>query len=190
MNKHLALAATAILCTAGLTACSDTGGESGAAGDTQAAAGAMPADWKATDACSIIDQAEMAAAIKQDVKETQLGMVSEPGTASAGTSECVYIAADDSRIASVMTRWSPINDNTPASIDGTRNAAAAATKAFSSTPLEDVSGLGKAAFFSPAINSLTVFIDDARMVTVNVDKVPQGASGKDIAVALAKAAGA
>lgn len=190
MNKHLTLAATALICAAGLTACSEKSAENGASGDTQAAGSAMPADWKATDACSIIDKAEMTSAIGQDVKETQLGLVHEPGTADAGTSECVYIAADDSRVASVMTRWSPINDNTPASIDGARNAAAAATKAFSDKPLEDIAGLGKTAFFNPAINSLTVFIDDARMVTVNVEKAPQGASGKDVAVALAKAAGA
>lgn len=193
MNKHLRLAASALLCAAGLTACGDAGDEGGANGtgaEAPAATGAMPADWKATDACTIVDKAEVAAALKQEVKETQLSLVHEPGTADAGTSECAYIGTDDSRIASVAARWSPINDNTAASIDGTRNAAAAAIKAFSDTPIEDVPGLGKAAFFSPAIDSLTVFVDDARMVTVTVNKVPDGASGKDVAVALAKAAGA
>lgn len=191
MNKQMKLSAIALIFAMGLTACGEKAADSGATGDTQAAAGsAMPADWKATDACSIVDKAELATALKQEVKQTQLSLVHEPGTADAGTSECVYTAADDSRLAAVMTRWSPINDNTPASIDGARNAATAAIKAFSSRPIEDVPNLGKAAFYTPGIDQLTVFIDDARMVTITANKVPNGASGKDTAIAIAKAAGA
>lgn len=75
-------------------------------------------------------------------------------------------------------------------MDGARNAAASALKAFTDKKIEDVPGLGKVAFLVPGVDSLTVFIDDARMITVTVQKVPAGGSGKDIAIALAKKAGA
>ena len=57
-------------------------------------------------------------------------------------------------------------------------------------PLKDIPGLGKAAFPAPTISQLNVFIDDARMIMVTVEKVPDGVQGKDLAVALAKKAGA
>ena len=75
-------------------------------------------------------------------------------------------------------------------IASTKAATVSALKAFSDKPVEDIAGLGKAAFFVPGIDQLTVFIDDARMITLSLDKVPDGASGKDIALALAKKAGA
>jgi hypothetical protein len=189
MARHLLTAAT-ILLAAGLAGCGDKTANGGnAAGSSAAGGSGASAKWNAADACSILDKADVAAALKQDVKETQLGLVHEAGTADAATSECSYIGADGSSLARLMTRWSPINDNTQASMDGARNAAAAALKAFSDKPIEDVPGLGKAAFLTPGIDSLTVFLDEARMITLTVDKVPDGASGKDIAIALAKKAG-
>ena len=44
---------------------------------------------------------------------------------------------------------------------------------FSSVPLKDIPGLGKAAFPAPTISQLNVFIDDARMKVVTVEKVHQ-----------------
>lgn len=189
-RKAMMIAVTAgTLLLAGCGGAKD-GDAGGATAAGEARAEAMPAGWKATDACAIVDKAAASAILKQDVSETRLGLVHEPGAADAGTSECTYLGQDGASVARVMTRWSPINDNTPETMAGARNAAASALKAFSDKPIEDVPGLGKAAFLTPGIDSLTVFIDDARMVTITVEKVPDGASGKDLAIALAKKAGA
>lgn len=169
-----------------LVGCGSKGGET----DKAAEAAGVADGWKATDACSVLDKAVVAEALKQPAGETMLGLVNEAGTATAATSECTYTGADGATVAQLMTRRSPIADNTPETIAAARSAGQAAMKAFSDKPFEDVPGLGKAAFFAPGIDQLTVFIDDSRMITVTVRKVPEGASGKDLAIALAKKAGA
>ena len=193
----LTLTAAACGCLLALGGCGDktaapAGGETGgnAQSGTGAAAGAMPANWKATDACAIVTKEAVAEALKLEVTDAQLGLVHEPGTADAGTSECTYIGKDGGSVAQVMTRWSPINDNTAETIAAARNTAAAAIKPFTDKPMEDIPGLGKAAFMAPGINALTVFIDDARMITLTPRKTGEGVSGKDAAIALAKKGGA
>lgn len=184
------MAAISLGCALALTACG--GGNDAAKGDgesrTAAASSGMPANWKATDACSILSKADVAAILKRDVAETSLALVHEPGEAEAGTSECTYSGADGN-VASLQARWSPIADNNVGAIATARNAGAAALKAFGKT-LEDVPGLGKAAFYAPGIDQLTVFLDDSRMIVVTAQKVPDGAVGKDVTIALAKKAGA
>ncbi len=185
-----------ILVLAGLTGCDQKAPETNtdAATDSKAevatAATEQPSSWNAADACSILDKAAVAEILGREISSTQLSLVHEAGSADAATSECTYLGADGASVARLMTRWSPINDNTTESIAMARSSTAATMKAFSSVPLEDVPGLGKAAFLAPNINQLNVFIDDARMIVVTVEKVPDGAQGKDLAVALAKKAGA
>lgn len=190
MAKYGVFAAVLVASIAGLGGCGETSDTQGGGASSSAKAGGAPAGWNAADACSVLDKAVVGATLGQEVKEAQLSLVHEAGTADAATSECRYVGADGSGLASVMTRWSPINDNNQASMDGARNAAASALKAFTDKKIEDVPGLGKVAFLVPGVDSLTVFIDDARMITVTVQKVPAGGSGKDIAIALAKKAGA
>ncbi len=190
MTKFGLFSTALVVLAVGLSGCGEASKTENGGAQSAAKSGGAPAGWNATDACSILDKAAVGAALGQDVKETQLGLVHEAGTADAATSECSYIGADGSTVATAMTRWSPINDNNQASIDAARNAAAYALKAFSDKKVEDIPALGKAAFIVPGINALTVFIDDARMINVTVQKVPDGGSGKDIAVALAKKAGA
>lgn len=189
MQLGLRVAVLAVL-VSGLAGCGEVPDKNSGGAKTAASAGAAPAGWNAADACSVLDKAAAGAVLGQTVTETRLSLVHEAGAADAATSECLYVGADGAGLATLMTRWSPINDNTQASIDGARNAAASAMKAFSDKQIEDVPALGKAAFLVPGIDSLTVFVDDARMVTVTVQKVPDGGSGKDIAIALAKKAGA
>src|SRR6218665_2170374 len=191
MGKSITFAAVAGLSLLPLAGCGDKGAKDGSAAATQGAAvAAGPTGWNATDACSVLDKATVAEIRKQPVSEVQLGMVNEAGSATAATSECAYIGAEGRSIARLTTRWSPINDNTAETIAMARSATAAAMKAFSDKPLEDIPGLGKAAFLAPKIDQLSVFIDDARMIVVTAEKVPDGASGKDIVIALAKKAGA
>ncbi len=74
---------------------------------------AAPKGWNAADACSVVDKAKMAATTGKPVAEASLGLVHESsGGSDATTSECSYIMEDGSR-ASVLLRWSPIDDNTP-----------------------------------------------------------------------------
>lgn len=187
MNKVMIVAALA--CTTLIAGCGsgDKGGEAGKAGsEPAAAASGMPASWKATDACSIVTSAEMAEVMKAEVSEATVGLVNEAAGNNAATSECTYLFKDGSR-ATVMTRWSPIDDNNEAAIGTAKSTVAETVKAFTDRPVEDVAGLGKAAFFVPKINQLNVFLDDARMVMVTIASAPD-ATAKDQAVALARKA--
>ena len=166
------------------------GGSNDANGGKDAAAPAGKAAWNAADACTLLDKGTVGAALQQDVAETQLSLVHEADGPTAATSECLYLGQDGASVARLSARWSPIDDNTAETIAGTRATTAAAVKAFSDTPVEDIPGLGKAAFFVPGINQLTVFFDDARMIVLAVEKAPDGAAGKDIALALARKVGA
>ncbi len=178
--------ASSILALAG---CGDKTPDSAPA--TQTASVPKVSGWNAADACSIIDKAAASAILKQEVSSTQLGLVHEASGAEAATSECAYLGADGAAVARLMTRSSPIDDNTPATIAAARAATTASLKAFgSSATVEDVPGLGKSAFVVARLSQLNVFIDNARMIVVSVEKVPDGASGEDIAIALAKKAGA
>lgn len=185
-----------MLVLAGLTGCDQKAPDSPAAPAADSkpavatAATETPSAWNAADACSILDKAAVAEILGREISSTQVSLVHEAGSADAATSECAYLGADGASVARLMTRWSPINDNTTESIAMARSSTAATMKAFSSVPLEDIPGLGKAAFLAPNISQLNVFIDDARMIVVTVEKVPDGAQGKDLAIAMAKKAGA
>ena len=177
-NKAIIAVGLACILLAG---CGGQGEGEGGSG-TEVAAGGMPANWKATDACSIIDKAEMGEVMKSEVTDATVALVHEPDTSAAATSECSYILADGGR-ASVMTRWSPIDDNTPESIALTRSTMAETMSAFTDKQIEDVPGVGKAAFFVPGVNQFNVFLDDARMMIITLTSAPD-AEAKDRAVAL------
>lgn len=151
-------------------------------------ASGLPGDWNATDACTIIDRAEMGEIMKAEVKSTQLDLVHQPSGTDAATSQCSYKFAEGLD-ATLMTRWSPIKDNTPEAIAAAKSASQAALKTFSDRKIEDIPGLGKGAFFVPGINQLDVFIDDARMITLSIPSASDS-EAKDLAIALAKKAGA
>lgn len=149
--------------------------------------GSMPADFKATDACSVLDKTTMASLLKTTVSETSLALVHEPSDSEAGTSECTYMTPDGR--ASVMLRWSPISDNTEGAMNGARNAIAETVKAMGNIPIEDIAGLGKKAFFVTRINQLNVFIGDDKMAIITVPAV-SGHNPKEAAVAIAQKLGA
>lgn len=107
--------------------------------------------WDAADACKLLDKADVGAALGDTVTETSLAFVHQPNGAEAATSECTYTLKRGGTVT-LMTRRSPIADNTPEAIAQTRKATETATGALSDKPVEDVPGLGKAAFFVPGIN--------------------------------------
>lgn len=144
-----------------------------------------PADFKATDACVLLDKAAVAEVLKTPVTAATLGLVHESSGSDAATSECTYETANGK--ASLMARWSPIADNTADAIKMARDGVAASMKAFSDKPVEDIPGVGKAAFFVPGINQLNVFIGDDKFVVITT---PGREEGRATALALAKKLGA
>jgi hypothetical protein len=184
----MVLAATAGLLVAGCGGGSATlGNGTTAAAEAPATPGGMPANWKATDACSIIDKATMSAVLGTAVTETSVGLVHEPtaGASDAATSECTYLL--DGGRATVMTRWSPIEDNTDGAIATAKATMKQTLAAFGGGDVEDVPGLGKASFWVGKVDQLQSFIGEDRMVLITV---PSSPDSKAKAIALAKKAGA
>lgn len=143
---------------------------------------AAASDWDASDACSLLDKAAIGAALGDTVTETSLAFVSKAEGSSAATSECTYRLAGGST-ATLMARLSPIGDNSDAAIKQTRETTEKTMAAFSDKKIEDVAGLGKAAFFVPGINQMNVFLDDSRFVILTIGSAP-AATAKDTAAAL------
>lgn len=157
----------------------------GSGATATAASGGMPADFKATDACAVIDKAAVGTALGVTVTEASLGLVHEPsGGADAATSECTYLF--DGGRATVMTRWSPIGDTSDDTITQARNTTNATLKPFGGGTVEDVPGVGRASLWVEKIGQLQTFIGKDRMIMITV---PSGTGAKDKAVALAHKAG-
>jgi hypothetical protein len=168
-----------ILALAGCSGAGDAGGESKTEdGATKTAT----ANWDATNACALLDKAAVGAALNDKVTEATVGLVNQASGANAATSECTYILEGGGR-ASLMTRNSPIADNTDDAIKMARDATQQSVSAFTDKKVEDVSGLGKAAFFVPGINQLNVFIDDKRFVILTISSAPNE-SAKAVAIDL------
>lgn len=185
MKNGMLMVVTGV-CALSLAACgkekSGDAANSETGGATAAASG-----WDASDACTLLDKANMGTILGTPVTETRLGLVNKAGTATAATSECTYTLSDNSTVT-VMTRMSPIADNTPEAIEATRSGVESTLQSMgtSDTSVVDVAGLGKAAFFVPKVNQLNVFYDDSRSAMVTV---PAGPDAKDKAVAIAKKLG-
>jgi hypothetical protein len=156
------------------------GTKDGAAADGEAKVAAD--GWDASDACALLDKAAVGAALGDNVTETSLAFVNKTEGSNAATSECTYRLAGGST-ATLMARRSPIGDNSDTAIKQTRETTEKTMAAFSDKKIEDVAGLGKAAFFVPGINQMNVFLDDSRFVILTIGSAP-GATAKDIASAL------
>lgn len=182
--------ALAIGTAALLSGCGGGASSGESSGSSQAAQGsdaAMPSDWKATDACSIIDKAAIESVLGVKVTDSSLSGVHEatPGAGDAATSECSYVLTEGR--ASVLTRWSPIADNTSEVIDMSRKATNETLKGLGGGTVDDVAGVGKASLWVEKVGQLQSFIGEDRMVLITV---PSGPGAKDKAIALAKKAGA
>lgn len=183
MNK---LSFTALLTgSLALAACGQSG-DAAKTGERADAKGAAPSGWNAADACAMVDKAKMAATAGKPVSEATLGLVhTSSGGGDATTSECSYIMEDGSR-ASVMLRWSPINDNTPETMALAFKTSKQAAEPFGGT-VEAVEGLGKSAFWTAKIDSMSVFIGDDKFAIITL---PSNPSSKEQATALARDLGA
>lgn len=165
-----------------LAGCSGGENSAKAGDDGKGASGAAASGWDASDACALLDKAAVGTALGDSVTETSLAFVNKAEGANAATSECTYRLAGGST-ATLMARLSPIGDNSDAAIKQTREATEKTMAAFSDKKIEDVPGLGKAAFFVPGINQLNLFLDDSRFVILTISSAPN-ATAKDTAVGL------
>lgn len=162
------------------------GGDQAAGSDGKVAAAAS--GWDATDACDRLDKAAVGTALGDTVTETSLAFVHQSMGSDASTSECTYQLAGGGK-ATLMTRNSPIADNTPEVMAMTKKTTAGAMAAFSSKPIEDVPGLGISAFFVPGINQMNVFLDDRRFVVLTIDGAPADKAKQIAADLVRKVAG-
>lgn len=148
------------------------------------ASGTAVASWDATDACALLDKAAVGAALNDPVTETSLAFVREASGADAATSECTYRLTSGGA-ARLMVRNSPIADNTPEAIAVTRKGTEQTIAAFSDEKVEEVPGLGIAAFFVPRVNQMNVYLDSKRFLILTVDTAP-AETANTIAVDLAR----
>ena len=175
---------TASLMLAGCGGPSDAAKQDEQAG--AASGGGAPQGWNAADACAVVDKAKMAATAGKPVSEATLGLVHESsGGSDATTSECSYIMEDGSR-ASVMLRWSPIDDNTPEAMAAAQNTSKQTIEAFGGT-IETVEGLGKSAFWIGKTDTMNVFIGDDKFAIITL---PSNPASKEQATTLARELGA
>ena len=102
----------------------------------------MPASWKATDACAMLDKGVVGQVLGSAVTKAELSTVTEPTDATAGLSMCSYTLADG-KTASLLTRWSPVPDNSVDAIKRTR----AMSEETAPGKVVDVPGIGHNAYW-------------------------------------------
>jgi len=163
--KFAAIAATLLLASCGGKAETKQENSTGVAGNP-----VVSPVWDAADACKLLDKSVLGTALKDPVTETSLGLVNQASGANAATSECRYTLASGAN-ATLMTRCSPIADNTDEAIAASRKQMQSLVGALGKT-VEDVPNLGKAAFFVPGINQMNVYIDDEKFVILTISSAP------------------
>lgn len=140
--------------------------------------------WDAADACRTLDKAVVADATGSAVESAKLERVTAATSATAGFSQCSYVLADGRKVE-FFARKSPIADNTPEAIDQAKNSIAI----FTPESPEDVSGVGKAAFWVPMLGQLQFFIGEDRYGFINMPGNDK-AKARDAAITLARKVGA
>lgn len=165
----------------GLAACSSPSETSDAGAGAGAAAGSGGAAlrWNAEDACSILSDKTVADALGMKVKAHELGPVSKRTDQLAGFSICYYDLENGERVA-FMARQSPEPDNTPEAMQRARDEVAGGLGG-----VEDVSGLGRSAFWVPSVRQVVVFLGDDRYFNLTLPAKLNGKDLKTLALALA-----
>jgi hypothetical protein len=182
--RLISSAATALIAALALTGCGGGGGGAGsAAGDqsgtaTEASAGGLLSrGWKGDEACTTLSKNTVAKAAGIAVTETKLDGVFTTTDTPSNVSSCFYTLKSGG-IIDVLTKETPDSDNTAESMKAMRDQVAGMMG-----PAEDVTGVGKGAFWLPKARQLNAFVGKDRYFNVTV---PADLGGKDPkAVALA-----
>lgn len=104
------------------------------------------------NACRVLPKEEVEKILGQKVNSANLSRAVEGTGATAALSQCTYQIAGGQTIE-FFARRSPIADNTPEAIREVRET----MKKVTLKDVEDVSGVGKTAFWAPVVNQLHVF---------------------------------
>lgn len=163
-----------------MTAC----GQPGVNGNVQAAAEPAPTSvasdkWNAEDACSLLDKATVGAALGTEIVKVVPGPVTKGTDQTAGFSTCYYDLANGQRLA-FMARQSPGPDNTPEAMQRTRSELNEIVGM-----VEDVSGVGKSAFWVPKLRQLVVFLGEDRYFSLTMPRSVGDKDPKTLALGLA-----
>lgn len=141
---------------------SDAGTADGKAGAGDSGAPAMTAQaWDATQACAALPAAEAAAIVGSEVTSAELTPMSQKTDTLSAVSMCTYNFASGAMMT-VLLRDSPVDDATPEAIEKAR------TTDGTLSPARDITGLGKAALWSNERKQMQAFLDDRRLVVVNL----------------------
>lgn len=164
-----------------VSACGGTpqgGGETATSVDTANSA-AQAAGWSALDACATLGRDDAAATTGSPVVAAEITNKVEGGAGTASFSSCTFTFANGAKLA-LLTRESPVDDATPAAIEQARTAGG------TMPPATDVPDLGKAALWSDTLKGLQIFLDGKRYASINYIGLPDGDTGKDLAIDVAK----
>lgn len=104
------------------------------------------------NACGVLPKAEVERILGQVVTSANLSRAAEGTNTTAALSECTYQIADGQTIE-FFARRSPVADNTPEAIQQVRET----MKKVTQKEVENVNGVGDAAFWVPVVNQLHVF---------------------------------
>lgn len=140
---------------------------------------AQASGWNPLDACETLGRDDAAAATGSPVVAAEITNKVEGGAGMASFSSCTFTFANGAKLA-VLTRESPVDDTTPAAIEQARTAGG------TMPPATDVPDLGKTALWSDTLKGLQVFLDGKRYAAINYVGLPDGDTGKDMAIEVAK----
>lgn len=140
--------------------------------------GPAAAGWDATQACAALPTAEAAAIVGAEVSSTELTPISQKTDTLSAVSMCTYKFANGAMMT-VLLRDSPVDDATPEAIEKAR------TTDGTLSPARDIAGLGKAALWSDERKQMQAFLDDRRLVVVNLFQIES--AGLDEATAVVRA---
>ena len=151
----------------------------------QAAAPAppVPADFNYLNACKLLSEKQVAKAMGKGVVKSELSMETPATAETAGFSTCTYTLADGKTV-SLLARWSPYDEFTPAEIKANRDKQ---TADFDLTT-EDVTGVGDDAYWVPQMSQLNVFSGKRKYLIFTLRGTEEG-KAEDRARAMAKALG-
>lgn len=136
-------------------------------------------DWPAEDACSLLDRSTVGAALGIDVVASELATVVPRTEATAGFSTCFYKLGNGQQVA-FMARQTPVANNSPEAIQRDRIEIESVVGG-----VEDVSGVGKGAFWVPKLRQLVVYLGDDRYFTLTMPRDLGAKDPKTIALGLA-----
>lgn len=155
--RSLAIAAST------LALCGCEGGGAASNAGAGGAATAVASEWKATDACAMMDKGFVATTLGSAVRSATLGAVKDEGDGFPLYSQCEFLLADGRMLVFGAGRYTNGADLARQVADMRGQA-----KMISDKSPTDLPGLGKAALWVADVGALYVFFGDGRYASATV----------------------